>query len=327
MMKRITALALLWGLFVSTLYAGPVKLEEVPAKAKWIVHIDTEQALKGKAGEVVKLITDRPEVSSKLAALKVITSVNLMKDIYGITICGEGNPDKTGVVMVNGKFDPTKLTTILKASDTYTEKSYGKHMLLSWSEMKNGTQKNNYACFARDDLAILGPNTDVIKHTLDVLDGKEKNFLSQNTTTGIEESKNAFIMVAAANGLNELEGINPQAAVLKKIVNAYLSFEESDSDLLGTLKLEAENEETVINIKQMILGVQGMAMITAEQKPELAKIAQTIAVDSKGSNLTASIACPFEMIKKVIEREIQKKLNYQKAMNAETAAPAKAENF
>lgn len=308
-------------ILATSAWAGPVQLKELPAEARWVLHIDAQEVLKSSLGDIIRDIAADPEVAPKLAALEAIFSFNILRDVHGVTLGGSSTEEDNAAIYIYGSFDREKLETIVKAGDNYNGIPHGAYTIHSWTEKKKNGLKRTYGCFGRDDLVIISPNEDAVKTALDTLSGKKSSLAAAMTDMQIKGD--GFIFVAAARGLNEMKGIHPKAAIAKKIRDASASLNESEDKFQGSLNVRTQDVETAEQLLQMVQGIKALGLLGAEERPDLAKIAQTVETESNGATVSVSLSCPTETVVAFLRKHIEEEMKKNKEAEEKKEEPKK----
>jgi len=120
MTKRITLAAGVL-LCAQALTVQAAELKYLPADTKWVLNLDM------KAAQASPILNDlantiapakRQKAQAKLAAVKALFGVDLLKDIDSLVIAGNGNAQNGGVAYVYAKLDAERLATILAINST-----------------------------------------------------------------------------------------------------------------------------------------------------------------------------------------------------------------
>jgi hypothetical protein len=337
-MKRIVAFAAV--LFsTSLLLAGPVDQKQISADAKWAVHADVEALLASDTGKfVLAEIEKQPQAQAGLKVFATTFGIDLTKDIKGITLYGADFSDKTGVAIINCKFDKDKLTTILKTNPTYKESKLGERTVHQWQDQapagkaadkdkapaEEATAKpTKYGVFFADDLAVITQDRDVLAVALDVLDGKKDNLTKGALAKALTAPKGAFLTGALCDLAQAAKGKpEPQAALFKKMDSATLVAGEDAGKVFAHLSVTAVDAQTATDLRKMADGFLAFLDLAKDMQNEagqhaipasLSAIIKDVKVASDGATVNADLSTDS---KNVVEF-----LNMM--LNAH-AAPAKA---
>lgn len=265
--------------------AGPMPAREIPAQAKWVIHLDVEAILKSSFGEPILEIANDPMVAPRLAAFTAMFGMNLVGDIHGMTLWGFGNNDHQAALYLEGKYDRVKLETIVRAAENYREIPYGAARIHAWRDKG----KNLYGCFVREDLLALSKNQALVEAAIDAAHGRGGEF---GLVPGGKTE--AALAVVACQSMAGME-LNPQAAVLKRIQEGWGALREEGGSLNAEIYLKAENAEVATQIRQTLEGFRALALLNAQQQPMLASLAAQMSVSAEADTVRVVLSCAKEM--------------------------------
>ena len=127
--------------------AEPLDLKQVPADAKWLVHVDVDAM---RASTLVqkawpKCMEMHKDAEQRLKSLRDKFGIDVCKDLHGLTAYGKELGKHTGVLIVHAKFD-LKLAeaTAAKAKDHKVVK-FDAYDLHSWTEKHHGHARTVWA--------------------------------------------------------------------------------------------------------------------------------------------------------------------------------------
>jgi hypothetical protein len=176
-------------LAAAALQAAPLDPNDVSAKAKWVVHADVEQIVKGKiGGKAVGLFLSQaaagPRGRNPVAVLDTRYGFNLLRDVKGVTVYGtspfnpEANDAPADIAAVfHATFDAAKLQAASAALPEYRPEKHNGHALAPLC-LPDPSEKCQlavagpcWACFEKGRF-VIGSSKEAVAAALDVLDGK-----------------------------------------------------------------------------------------------------------------------------------------------------------
>jgi hypothetical protein len=313
MMKRIVLAA---GLLICTQapLSRAADLNDLPSGTKWVLNLDLKAA---QASPMINFAIDkiapakRREVQTKFAAIKALFGIDLLKDISQVVIAGNGNAEKGGVAYVYGVFDVDRLSTILAANQNFTTAQHSGFTVLGW---KDDSQK--YLSFARPGLAMLSGSQTALTEALDVLAEKKAGLAADSSFKPALSGKGSVLTVMAID-VPSIVGEQPKAQALRQAQALCLRVNASQSETLSAaLSVTATSEETAVQIRQALMGIQALAQLRANEAPEQATLASLAKISGEGKQIGVTLDLP----KSVIETAIRER----EAREAAKAAPAAA---
>ena len=240
-----------------------------PGASRWVLRLDMETFRKTQLGQFLQ--TEVKEFASPIDAAANMLQFDPRKDLTAITAMGSVNQEEDqerGVLLVHGKFKPDHLLKLAKDNTKdFKEEPSGKHKLLSWKETdkESGEEKTKYGCIASEKLIVMGNGDELVKFALkhyDVENPNQKAAKIANTilNRGMKfEGKPYFL--AGAVRIRDLK-VPPEAKILEKVTSLGFTFAEEKGNLKGLIKLNAEDEDSSIQIQQMIQGLLALAQLS-----------------------------------------------------------------
>lgn len=289
---------------------GTLGLDQVSAKANWVVHADIAALSKTQLGEHIRNKIDNENAESKFAALQAVVGFDPRTDLDGITLYGFGQAKQDGMVIVRGRFDTTQLEILVRANDTYESVTHGEHTIHSWiderkarrAERLGGEPVRTFGCVIGADRVVLSESIDNVRHAIDVIEGRAESMADKSTLPGLERSEDAGFFIASAN-IGKMQNIHPRAAMLRNTQGLAFSMSESDGTLHARLTLETQTEEAALNLSKMMDGIIGLAMLNAEANPAGSKLAEAMGVRLDGKWLEITLDVPTADIVQYMEQK------------------------
>ena len=151
-MKKTLALLLLTAPLAS-LQAAKINPAHIPAKAKWLLHMDIDAFKETTLGKHVMAEANEKGLQ-KMKALQDMFGIDLENDIHGATAFGNGKKDN-GVLIIHAKANQKKLMNFVVLNDTYEKTSHGKHDIHSLEdEKRNQGGATSFAFTTRRQLLL-----------------------------------------------------------------------------------------------------------------------------------------------------------------------------
>ncbi len=165
----IIALTVILGIFLSlNLQAETLPRTLIPSDANWVLHLDMDRLLSSDLFNMIMGEKGWDTIKKRNIRFAKKFRINLLEDIKGVTVYGQGRDENKAVACISGRFDQNHLLSLLSLDDNHREIAYGAHIVHSWSS-------GEYGAFVGENMAILSESEDSIKHALDVIAGKAKN--------------------------------------------------------------------------------------------------------------------------------------------------------
>ncbi len=303
MLKRLIIRSLLCTLSLPLMAA---ELKDFPAGTKWVLNLDIKAA---QASPVLNYLSEkvapakRQKVQNKLAAIQTMFGIDLLKDIDQLIIAGNGSAEKGGVAYVYGTFDAQRLSTILAGNEKCSALDHNGFKVLIWNE---STPK--CLSFVRPGLAMLSSSQTALTDALDVLAGKKAGLSASSAFKSSFADTGRNVLTLQALDVPSIVGEQPRAQALKQAQSLSLSVNAAQAETLSAeLSVASSSEETALQIKQTLLGIQALALLRAAEEPEQASLASLAKISGQGATVGVTIDLPQTVLENAIrQREARK---------------------
>ncbi len=258
MKKIIVVLLVLIFVFVlpAALKAGSLQTSMIPENTRWLLHLDMQkfsatQVCKALLGVDTKFAKANKEIAEKIG-------IDLLKDIYGITIFGTENGKENAVVCCAGKLNKTHILALLAKADKHKEIPFGKYTIHNW----DGSQ---FGVFADDNLLLAAKSESALKDTLDVLARKKKDMSKTKLMSYLKDVPGDVFFEIVVDNISSLVGEHKPAILQKTGMALFLALEKNDY-LKLKLKMAADTVDTAKNIEQIARGLIAMVKLNQQEK-------------------------------------------------------------
>lgn len=243
---KITILCLL--AVIPPLHAAPVVASQIPASAKWTLHLDLDAMRESETGKAV-FARIESEHGAKLQAFKRISSVHLLNDLHDITLNGDGKPEHA-VALIHGSFDQAHMVDVVKASDDYSEETYSGFTIRSWKDKK----KIQHAAFANEGLLVFSHQEDALKQELNVLKAN-----APATADPIFSGNGGKPLIAATANLGEIELPADASKILRLASVLRVSAGEDNGRFSIYMGAESKDTKHANRLRRMLDGILALA--------------------------------------------------------------------
>ncbi len=306
-MKRLLLLACITLLTAhSTVFSSPLQEKHVSGDAQWLVHVDLDALRSSEFGQLLQGEL-QAQCEDKIGALAELLGSDVTRDLYDVTLYGNGPGETNATILFRGRYDKDKLLALLVLNGAYSKREYEGTPVHHWMDEKRS--KEQYGAFAGDDLIVIGQTEDAVIDTLDVLAGKRAS-LAGDTDSALYQlcqGRDNPIFMAAATELSQLAPDNEQAAILKNTHLIAVLAAEKDANMTATLHLEAKDEQAAIQIEQIARGLLAFAALHNMEKK--GPLIQSVVLTRDKNALDCTVSYPsvglFEMIKPDIHVDLE----------------------
>lgn len=280
--------------------AGALQEGHVRGDAKWLFHVNFDAFRSSEFGKLVQSDMEA-KYADKITALANLLGSDLTRDLRGVTLYGARAGEENASALFYGNYNKDKLLTLLVLNSAYSKSDHNGMTIHHWVEEKK--QKEQYGAFAADDLIVIAQTQEAVIATLDVLSGKTASIAQRNDSTlnALFRQQSGAIVLAAAEGLSELAEGHEQAAVLKNSRLFVALAAEDKANLKLDVHLEAQDEESAIQIEQVVRGMLAFASLQSKEHPQIGKLLQSIVLTRDTHTLEGHFSYPSAALYELIQ--------------------------
>ena len=292
--------------FAATAAAGPLDLKQVPAEAKWVVHVDVDamrsSVLVQRAYD--RLSEKRPDVERRLDEVTDLVSnlgIDLERELHGMTVYGKQIGQHEGVLLVDATVDRKALLEKADQAPDHQMTKYGDYELHSWTDAKGRQHEHPMAgTLSKSNLLVFAPTVDQIKPALDVLDGKSASLSGKESSLTAGTPAGAMIVIRAV-GLADAK-LPLKSPLVAQCEAVSLMIGEQDGKVSAEGKLFTKSKETAEQIKAIVEGGRAAAELRAGNDAEAAKVIKTVKVNLADTTLSVEFSSPVDDVWTLAEK-------------------------
>ena len=297
---------------------APVDPNKVPADAKWLIHIDIEEA---QTTSVAQETGGEDRVQKALGWIQERYGIDVGSDMRSATIFGTSYEPHTGVAVLNTAYSEDKVLGVMKSEPGHKTSSLDAETLHSWTVTARGPegQQQTLMMYAvlRDDQILIGRSEEEIKKALDALDGEGKTLAGSDSPLVKDLPQGTFFRGAAVE-LGKLRE-RPGFRVLPHLERMTINVGDRDGEYFLDSKLIAQDAETAEQIKNMIEGFRATLALQKEENKELAELAEALKVTSDKETVTLEWNVSLEKLNRLVETA--QEMRQQRGPSAGRPAP------
>lgn len=264
----------------------------IPAEAEWVVHLNMAKFKSSRIGDLL-LQAPKDGIKKKAKAFYNHTSIDLLEDITGITIYGQGTRKQQTVMCLEGRFDKKYLLSLLEKEPSHQEIPHGIHTINKWN-------RTEYGLFVGENLVLLAWNERAIKAALDVIDGKRATIVSSPMKFYTDKIPTDAFFAALVKDISALPGPPSKAVILKKAGSVLITGLEKNEILNMRVHAATETPKDAKNMEQVIRGLIAMAQMQMEESYAELKLSEVITVSTDNNTIKLELNHPSEEIFKII---------------------------
>ncbi len=320
-MKRVLRAACTFVLSVA-FYSRAADIKEFPASTHWLLTVNVNAA---QAAPLLQNLVEKADTNSlkkaqaKLASMKAMCGVDLLKDIDHVVIAGNGDAQKGGVAYVYGNFDVQRLTAILASTKNYTSSKHDDIAVQCWLDETDNKQK--CLAFARPGLAMLSNTQSAITDALDVLAGKRPSLAADSPLRDAFTCDEHNLASLYVYDLSSIVGTSPKAEAFKQAEALSLCVRISDTTRISAnMAITATSEETALQVQQALSGIQAIILLRAAESPEAAALASQAKITCQARTVNVALTLPQKLIEDAMRAHEMKKAA-KRAHKTDTVSP------
>ncbi len=275
--------------FCCELLATNIQKSIIPAEASWVLHFDLEKFASTQIGNHLLKEQDALGLGHKNAQFKKKYQIDLLEDIDGVTVFGFGNGDENIVACLQGNLNRDYLLELLGAEESHKEIPHGKYTIHNWDG-------DEYGAFASDRLALIGPNLDIIKLTLDVIAGKKADISKSPMNDYIKEIPSNAFMAAMAKDISSMAKGGSKVFIIKKTESAMFSLAEIKENFNIRLNFTVKTLEDAQNMENVLRGLISLANMQLEEMKTGFKVPEDIVIAIKGKKVFVEMNYPSKAL-------------------------------
>jgi hypothetical protein len=273
----------------------------IPADHRWEVAIDVAGILKGKLGDAIREVAKQPMPAAGLAGFAAATNCDLLKDLDRVVISGVDAREDQVLCFAQGRFDAARLAQVVSAAAEHGVIQDGDHAIHHWLDDKKHVTE--YGTVANGNLVIVGRSEQRMRAALDVLDGKAVGLGSPAWLGGPTDS-GALLLLAAADGLDAWQGVQPNAESFKRLRSLRLTGVEQADALAWHASAVAVDAKSGQQIADLVRGLLAWAQMgDAKNQPGVAELIASAKIQQDGSALDITTSLPISLIVDALARQ------------------------
>ena len=324
-MLKIHVLSCL-ALLVVKAFAGPFDSSRVAADAKWVIHLDADAFRKSVVGQysIEKFLKPKLEENEQFKKLNL--SINL-QNISGLTAYGPAfDKNAEGVLVLSTTADVKKdLDTLVGMAALSENEKKDVVMLQEKPFLLYSIKDQIFVAPGVGNSVLIAKSREMLEQGREVVLGKGENLGKSKGLTDYPAMSDKCFLMVMAEGFNDIEGIPPQAHVLREAKGARVLLGEANENLFFNLVFKAKDESASTKIQQILQGIVALVSLSQPDK-ELTELASNSKIASAGSNVSVELKIPAAKAVKVFDERHgddhrPAKRNREKRRNQESEPP------
>ncbi|REJ64514.1 MAG: hypothetical protein DWQ31_21540 [Planctomycetota bacterium] len=283
-------------------FAAPLDTERVPADVKWLVHIDFDALRDSEMGQKLAgpFLSHRGP-GAKIRKLQQELGIDLTADLHSVTLYDTRFQRHHGLMQIRtNNLDQGRLLSKLREKHPDAAATdYRGHAIHTWVVGEGRKFAHEMSgCFHGEDTLLLSRDTDVLKRTIEVLDGAGESLpvdaeLAAATVGGTILSMNVNGMVP-----REFPFRSP---VMRQTKRLFMTVGESEGEVRMRAHLEANSSDTAENLATVVEGFRAMGMLRHGDDETGKRVFDGLTVEVDGATVEANWIMTPEDAEKVVD--------------------------
>lgn len=289
-LARFLPAALILSIALNTADATELNTGEVASDALWLVHMDFAALRDSEFGihMMDKMTSDK--ANQKIEDFMAIFKFDPRHDLDSVTLYGSSAEKKEGVALLKGRFDTAHLVSLIKENEQYSSDVHVTRTLHTWADEHKGG-KLTHGCVVHDNLIVIGDDEALVKHAVDVLDGRAENMSASPSLGGLSDATEATMFMASAN-MKQMHSMHPRAAILKQNEAVSCAFMEKDGRMQGVLRMVSKDNETATAMHSIAQGLISLSMLNQNLDAGVMEMAKSLKLGVDGNEVSVRMDYP-----------------------------------
>lgn len=256
----IPALAVLLSIS-SPAIAAPLDTKHIPADTKWLVHIDFDVLRESSLGQQLSqdLFAGRG-AGAKFKRMQEELGIESTSDLHSVTLFDTRFQRHHGLMMIRAdNLDLQLMTEKLKQKQSnLSVTEYHGHTLYSWTRAAGKKYEHEVTgCLYQSDTLLVSRDIDVLKRTIEVLDGTSESLSADSPLAG--PTTPGTIMCVRSKGL-VTHDLQFRSAFMRQSNRFAMSLGERDGQVHLHAELDAKSEAAAERFGKIVESFRGIGI-------------------------------------------------------------------
>jgi hypothetical protein len=280
---------------------GPTELSYVPADASVVAYADVRSIMDSELRQRLRTVLPHgrgQEEFERETGINIETDIDYI--VASVSPTGDANVHPAPLVVVRGRFDPTRLEGIAREHGGAFEEYRGKRMISSSSS------KSHAVAFLEPGLVAVGAAPSV-KRAIDA------NMTAQSIRSNNEMMTLVSDIVRMNNAwaVGRFDLIAAQAKLPEQIarqippVKWFAAAGHINGGVSALLRAEAKDDAAAENLRDVVRGFLALGRLQSQGDARVAAIANSMQLEGTGTTVQLTFAVPAEVIDLVLPKTPQ----------------------
>jgi len=285
---------------VFTSAAGPDELQYVPADAAVVAYANVRDVMHSELRQRLRKFEGATDEGR--SEFKTQTGIDIEQDIDQVVACmgaPAGGAERTGLVVVSGRFDTSKIEALALEHGGKTEQYKGKRLLVVSPDAKGeetGHSRPMAMAFLDKGVVALG-TADMVRLAVDRAAGGS-NVLGNAAMMRLVGDMSGQSMWA----VGRFDALSAQATLPAEVserippIAWFSASGRVNGGLQAVVKAEAKDEQAASNLRDIVRGFVALAKMQTSSKPGIQKMLPDVQLSGDGKEVAISFAVTNEML-------------------------------
>lgn len=310
---------------------GPEELQYIPRDAAVVAYANVQDVMNSDLRRRLKVMLPFPGEGQHEFEAK--TGINIETDIDRVVAVlggstGLNRPD-TAMVVATGRFDTTRIESLMREHGADVEEYKGKRLVISTEAMRrrldvnaDGTQTTPDApapaerheqtfalAFIKPGVIAVG-SSELVHRAVDLDSGGD------NITTNDEVMALVRSLDSGNNAwaLGHFDALQPKSKLPESVasqippINMFAASVHINGGIQGTLRADTRDEEAAKNLRDVVNGFMALGKLQTGGKPEVQALMQSLQIGGSGNTVSLSFTLPSEFFDVIGQHMMQNRL-------------------
>ena len=292
----VGGIAYMQGGFQALAQSAPDELRYVPDNATLVAYANVRDVMVSSFRDQLREIGPGFDGQQEFQDQ---TGIDLETDIdYVVASLVPNGTEASGLVLLNGRFDPERLESLAREHGGQIEDYSGRRV---FTGVGNDTELS--MSFVESGVLALG-SASMIKGAIDMSAGNAADNVTANERlmglmTHVRTGNNAWAVV-------EFDGMDPTSYIPEEVLSqvpaiaAMAVSGRVNGGLSASLTVEASDEQSGQDLHAVVQGLVALGRLQVGSRPELRGVFDSVQLALAGSSVTLSFALPPEILQLAI---------------------------
>lgn len=284
--------------------AEPLDRKQLPADARWFVHVDLDAAPRSQVGKTIRsLWLSTGEPRQWLQEFRDATGADVFSDLHGVTVFNTSFDRNQAVALIRGDVDQARVLALAAGLPDHRTAAHGAYELHLWTDPKRGG--TSAGAFYDKNTVVIGSDSDAVCTELDLLDGKGKSLVSNQSPLAQPAPGGAFVEIGA-RGLSTAHDLPFESPIVKQSEDLVISLGERDGRTFLHGRLIMSSADVAEQIRALLDGMRALVTLKAHENPTLLKLLSAARVTADDRSVRVDWDAANEDVTRGIRRQFEK---------------------